>query len=208
LIGGLLVGGTVNATSLTISAATLTTYERTYGSSLTCTLTAVADAHLREDMPATASGADVTLDVQPETGSRRRSLVRFDLAACSPAVPADAITHSASLRLTLAASATQSRTYAVSRATGSWSEATVTWDGQPGVASPTASLEVAAGTAAGSVVEWSVVSDVQDFVSGANMNYGWRISDAAEGAAQLGLLQFRSREAATGLPTLVITYVG
>jgi hypothetical protein len=210
LFGSLLVCVTVAAaSSLPISAARLTTFSRTYGSPTTCTLTADADAYVREDAPATSFGGETTLKVDPNAGQRHRSLVRFDLAACSPAIPADAVVHSALLRLTVVTVVlTGSRTYDLSRVSASWSEATVTWDGQPPVASPTGSVAVAPGTASGSTIQWSVVSDVQDIVTGASANHGWRVNDAAEGVPQSELLQVSSREAATGLPALVITYVG
>lgn len=209
LVGALLLCGSIaTAASLTVSGGRLTTFNRTYGSPTTCTLTAAADAYVREVTPATALGAETTLEVSPQKLARRRSLVRFDLGTCSPAIPADAIVHSASLRLTVVvAILTGSRTYDLSRVSASWSEATVTWNAQPGVASPTTSLVVAAGTSPGSNLEWNVVADVQDFLTGASANHGWRISDAAEGVATAELLQVHSREAATDLPTLVITYV-
>jgi hypothetical protein len=187
----------------------LTTYERSYGPPTTCTLTAASDAYVREDSPATAFGAETTLEVRAQAGARGRSLLRFDLGACSPGIPADAIVRSASLRLTVvSADLTGSRTYDVSPISAAWSDATVTWGGQPGVAGLTASQAIAAGTLAGTNVEWSVVSDVQDFVAGASTHHGWRISDASEGSVLLEAVQFHSRESVTGLPTLVITYVG
>lgn len=210
LVGGSLLSGSIaTAASLTISAAPLTAFARTYGPPTTCTLLAAADAYLGEDTPATAHGTEATLEVSAQTGTRRRGLIRFDLDACSPAIPPDAIVRSASLRLTVdLAVLTGSRTYEISRVGATWSEATVAWDGQPAVAGPTASLAVAAGTLPGSVLEWIVVADVQDFVTGAGANDGWRVSDASEGALQVGQLRLHSREAATGVPTLVITYVG
>jgi hypothetical protein len=204
----LLSGSIASAGSLAISAASLTAFERTYGAPSTCTLSAAADAYVGEDTPATAHGSETTLEVSAQTGTRRRSLIRFDLDACSPAIPPDAIVHTASLQLTVAAVLLAGRTYRLSRVGASWSEATVTWNVQPTVAGSTATLAVALGTLPGSVVEWSVVADVQDFVTGAAGNYGWRLSDTAEGALQLGQLGLHSREAPTDPPTLVITYVG
>lgn len=196
------------ATSLSISAAMLATFTRTYGTPSTCSLQPVADSHMRNG----AADADTnygtlpTLDVRSNAESASRVLARFDLASCSPAIPADAIVHSANLRLTLFSNANATRTYDLYRTTGSWAETTVTWNNQPAVATvATSSVTVSSGTNAPAVVEWNVLSGVQDFVSTAATNYGWRVNDSAEDADVE--LSFESREAASGQPELVITYV-
>lgn len=196
------------ATSLNISAAPLATFTRSYGSPSTCSLQPVADSHVRN------SGADAdtnygtlaTLDVRADAASAARAFVRFDLSSCSPAIPADAILHGANLRLTLFSNATATRTYDLHRSTGDWDEATVTWNNQPTVAAgATSSVTVSSGTTAPAVVEWNVQADVQDFVTGAATNDGWRLKDSAEDTTVE--LIFQSGEATSGEPELVITYV-
>lgn len=203
-----LLGSTVAiAASLTVSTARLATFIRIYGAPATCTLEPVADAHVREDTPLTNYGAELAGEVQSGANAARRFLVRFDLAACSPAIPTDAMVHSATLRLTLAAEAVDARAYQVHRLTGPWSEATVDWSSQPGAgASPASSLDVSAGTPASTVLEWSVAANVQAFVTGTS-NDGWRISDSAEATTSSGI-QLHAREAASSRPQLVITYGG
>lgn len=199
---------TAIATSLTISTAQLAAFTRSYGTPSTCSLQPAADSHVR------SGGADAdtnygtltTLDVRADPASAARTLVRFDLSSCSPAISVDAIVHSANLRLTLFSSATETRTYDLYRSTGTWGETAVTWNNQPTVsAGATSSVTVASGTNAPAVVEWNVTADVQDFVSGAVTNDGWRLNDSAEDA--IVELIFESREAPSGQPELVITYV-
>lgn len=203
----LLVSTAAIATSLTISAARLTTFTRTYGTPSTCSLQPTSDSHVRAaDADAdTNYGTLPTLEVRADTSSIARALVRFDLSSCSPAIPADALVHSATLRLTLFSNATATRTYDLVRSIEPWSETTVTWNSQPTVASgTTSSVSLSSGTNAPSVVEWSVVADVQDLVSGAAPNYGWMLKDSAEDAAVE--IVFHAREAASNSPELVIVY--
>ena len=195
------------ATSLTISAAPLATFTRAYGTATTCSLLPVADSHVRNGGADadTNYGTLATLDVRADAASAARALVRFDLSSCSPAIPADAIVHSANLRLTLFSNATATRTYDLHRSTGAWDQATVTWNSQPTVAAAaTSSVSVSSGTGAPAVVEWSVLADVQNFVGGAAPNNGWRLSDNVEDTTVE--LIFQSGEATSGQPELVITY--
>ncbi|MGH2489689.1 MAG: DNRLRE domain-containing protein, partial [Candidatus Limnocylindria bacterium] len=101
----------------------------------------------------------------------------------------------------------ESRTIDLWRVAVAWTETGVTWNTQPAVAgSVSASTSVTAGQTAGTVITWTSTSDVQAFVTGAASNLGFRLSDSAEGVG-VALLSFRSREAASGQPQLVITYV-
>ena len=196
------------ATSLSVSAAPLATFTRAYGTPSTCSLQPVADSHVRNGGADadTNYGTLATLDVRADAASASRTLVRFDLSSCSPAIPADAIVHDATVRLTLFANATATRTYDLHRSTGAWDEASVTWNNQPTVAAgATSSVTVSSGTTAPALVEWNVLADVQDFVSGAATNDGWRLNDSAEDTTVE--LVFQSAEATSGQPQLVITYV-
>lgn len=194
------------AASLAVSSARLATFTRIHGGPITCSLEPSADAHVAEDSPLTNYGAGLVVEVQANSGATRRALLRFDLALCSPAIPADAIVHSASLRMTLTADAVDTRTYDLHRVTTTWNEVTVDWNNQPGIdASQVSSIGVSAGTPAATLLEWNVVANVQDFVSGGASNDGWRIGDSSEATASSGL-QLHAREAASDRPQLVITY--
>lgn len=195
------------AASLGITSADLTAATRTYGAPVTCMLTAVHDSYVDALLATTNFGTSLVLNVNPSGASTQRALVRFDLTTCSPAIPADAIVQTAHLRLTVASLVLASRTIDLRSVTSAWTEAGVTWNTQPTVAgSASASAGVTAGQTAGTVITWTATSDLQAFVTGAASNLGFRLNDSAEG--DLGaLLSFGSREAASGQPQLVITYV-
>ena len=195
------------AASLSVTSAKLTTFTKTYGSPVTCTLSGVADSYVNQNAPSTNYGTATTLVVGPSPGSRTRTFIRFNMADCSPSIPTSAIVQSGTLKLTLNSAATSTRTWELRTASSSWVETTITWSNQVGVAgSVTASTTVTSGTAAGTVISWNAVSDVQSFATGAATNDGWRISDSAENVMTTGLV-FNSREAASAQPQLVIVYV-
>jgi hypothetical protein len=207
-LASLMSMGPAHAASLAISSADLTAATRSYGAPVTCTLTAVADSYVDAALATTNFGTSSVLNMDPSAVSTERILVSFDLTTCSPAIPADAIVHTAQLELTVESVVLASRTVDLRSVTSGWTEAGVTWNTQPTVAgSVTASTSVTAGQAAGTVVAWSAISDVQAFVTGAASNLGFRLSDSAEGVGLGALLSFNAREAGSGRPQLVITYV-
>jgi len=197
-----------HAAALGISSAYLTAATRTYGAPVTCTLTAVADSYVDRLLATTNFGTSGVLNVNPSAVSTERVFVQFDLTACSPAIPADALVQTAQLRLTTASGVLATRTIDMRSVSASWTEAGVTWNTQPAVAgSVTSSAGVTLGQGAGTVISWTATSDVQSFVTGATTDFGFRLSDGAEGAAVGVVLSFSSREAASGRPQLVVTYV-
>lgn len=200
--------GLASAASLPVTAGPLTVATRTYGAAQTCTLTAVSDSYVNKAAPTTNSGTATSLILNADSTTTERSFVRFNLGSCSPAIPSDALVQSARVQLTVAVLALATRTYELRRATASWVETTVTWNLQPAVAgSPTASTTVNVGTIIGAVVEWTATSDVQAYVTGAATDLGWRVSDTNEGIFLGTPLTFNSREAGSGRPTLVVTYL-
>lgn len=175
----------------------------------TCTLTATEDAYVDETLLGLIGGG-TTLQVRSGLtlallGANKRSFVKFDLTSC--AIPAVADVRSASLRLKLLTAPSASRTHNVTRVTGAWSEGTVTWNLQPGVAgAPTASITT--GAADGATVQADVRTDVASFVAGSATNHGWRLRDASEGSATAREATYASREHATAAdrPQLVVTW--
>lgn len=200
--------GLASAASVPVTTGPLTAVTRTYGSPRTCTLTAVSDSYVNKAAATTNSGTATTLLVNADSTTTERSFVRFDLSSCAPAIPSDALVQTAKVRLTLALVALATRTYDLRRATTSWVESTITWNVQPTVAgTPPATTTVALGTAIGAVVEWTATSDVQAYATGGLTDLGWRVSDASEGILLGTPLTFNSREATSGRPTLVVTYL-
>jgi hypothetical protein len=172
--------------------------------------------------PGCASGTATTTWVRSWSLGAARTFVRFDLSAASPAtIPAGVIVDSAWVRLTVAGTASSSRTYNIQRADTSWSEATVVWAGQPGVTGavntatmPTALLPGAGGGDPQTWVKWRVTADVQGYVSSSFTNHGWRISDAVENNSSAITGRFNTTEATcTGgttckrvMPVLLVDY--
>lgn len=196
------------AAALSIASAYLTGASKAYGAPVTCSLTAVADASVNAALATTNFGTSTQLNVSPNSVATQRAFLRFDLTGCSPTIPADAIVQSATLNLTTASLVLATRTIVLRSVTASWTEAAVTWNTQPGVAaSNTSTAGVTLGQAAGTVVSWTAISDVQSFVAGTATDLGFRLSDSAEGAALGVPLVVNAREAASGRPQLVVTYV-
>ena len=206
-LSAILQVGAASAASITISTGHLTAVTRTYGAQRTCTLTAVADSYANKALAASNFGTGTTLLVNADSTTTERAFARFDLTACSPAIPTDALVQSAKVQLTVSIAALATRSYELRRTTASWVETTITWNLQPAVGSVTASTTVTLGTVVGTVVEWTATGDVQAFVTGAVSNLGWRVGDSSEGIALGTPLTFGSREAATGQPKLVVTYL-
>ena len=201
--------GSALAAGVTLTAGHLTADSHAYGAAVTCTLSAAAaDSYVAKELSGSNFGTQTTLIVSSAGVTTRRVFIGFDLAACSAAIPSTALVTSAKLRLTTATVALGTRTYDATGVTSSWTETGVTWTNQPSAASSvSSSTSVTLGAASGTVVEWSVIGDTQAFVTGSATNSGWRITDSAEGAAVGTLLTFDSREAASGRPQLVVTYV-
>jgi hypothetical protein len=203
----LATAGATLAASIPLTSAALTTFAKVYGSPTTCTLGPAADAYVFQLLASNNFGTATTLDVASTAANAKETFIRFDLASCSPSIPTGAIVQSATLKLTLSSSALSTRTYVLKSASASWTETTLTWSNAPTVsAAATASTSVTLGTAAGTVVQWTVASDVQSFVTAAATNNGWRLADSAEGSG-ISTISFGSREASSGRPQLVITYV-
>jgi hypothetical protein len=196
------------AAALPITPTLLTGASKAYSAPASCTLTAVADASVNSVTPTTNSGTSTQLNVSPNSLATQRAFVRFDLSGCSPSIPADAIVQSATLQLAIASTVLATRTIQLRSVSATWIEAGVTWNNQPAVAgSVTSSSEVTVGQAAGTVVSWTATSNVQSFVTGAATDFGFRLADSAEGAITGVALVLNAREAVSGRPQLVVTYV-
>ena len=89
------------------------------------------------------------------------------------------------------------------RVTSDWDEMSVTWNTQPSyVPQPTTFA-----TVPGSYgwMEWDVTSDVQDFISGNEVDYGWKITDDTYwGAPNIPQTRWRAKESRDTIPYLEI----
>jgi len=223
---GLLVGISLSvgaAASVSLTSQKFTPYR-------TCTLTAtpastavVVDATVAQGSATTNVGSATTITVSSAVAANQRIYLKFNLASCSPAIPASAIVRLATLRLYMTVAPAACRTLDIYPATVAWTEAAITWNNQPfgttinnpATGSRTGTFNV--GTPAGCqnlstgayVTGATVTSDVASFVSGASTNLGWMIRDDTEGSATTRTTTFAAKELGTVAqePQLVITYV-
>lgn len=223
---GLLIGSGVTlgaAASLSLTSQSLTPYRTCVLTATPATTTVVTDAGVRQGVPSTNFGTATSLDVASGTGVNRRTYLRFDLASCSPAIPAAAIVRLATLRLYVTAMPTACRTIDLFPITAAWSETSITWNNQsfgtainnPPSASRTGSFAV--GTPVGCqnpttgtyVSGGTVTSDVASFVAGSRTNFGWMLRDDVEGSATTRTVTFSSKNLGmpSQAPQLVITYL-
>jgi len=179
----------------------------------TATLTPNHDSYVLQNNPDANGGDNQNLIVQSRNGGRnRRVFIRFDLSI----IPVGASVNTATLRLYMHSAPAAARTYRVHRVLNNWIErgtGQITWNNQPSVAGdgdPAQETSSATtGTADGVWVEWDVTVDVQAFVSGVAVNYGWRIADGNESQSWTRYRgQFYSSEYSNGAvrPQLYIDY--
>ena len=212
-----------SAASLSLTSQNFTPYRTCTITATPTTTTAVADTTAQQATPAGNFGALTTLTVSSGVNVNQRIYLRFNLTACSPAIPASATVRLATLRLYMTVVPGACRTLDIFPPTTSWVETTLTWNNQPfgttlnnpPTASRTGTFNV--GTPVGCqnqatgayVVGGTVTSDVTKFVAGTATNFGWMIRDDAEGSATTRTATFSAKELGTVAqePQLVITYV-
>lgn len=159
----------------------------------TQTVMADADSYVDEQQPNNNFGSSTSLRVQSRGGGRnQRALVHFPF----PVAPFCAVT-SATLRLSTG-SGDAGRTLQAYQVATAWTEGTATWATQPlTVGSPSTT------TSAAGWVQFDVTAQTQSLFSG--LNSGFLVKDAAESQNPPRSQQFRSREASSDHPELVIT---
>lgn len=197
--------GVVLAASAAWSATTpVTSQHLTVDAPDVCTLHPDADTYLDETSASSNFGTATDLSVRSLLTANHRTLVRFDLTACS--IPSDATIESAELTLHLTDAPTLSRTHDAHRVTDTWAETSVTWTNQPTRAT-TATASVLTGTTDGVTLEWDVTGDVADFVAGNTTNHGWLVKDTLEGDATGMTATYSAREHTTSeqRPALAVT---
>jgi large repetitive protein len=160
----------------------------------TQTVIATQDSRVHEDLADTNFGGSADLRVRTYWAVDRRTLVSFPL----PAVPANCTLASATLRL-FASSAEGDRTIDAYRAASAWSENTVTWNNRP----------LRTGSAVGSPsssgwIQWDVTAHVAAMYSGSN--FGFILRDRNEASSSAQQQTYRSTEAFTSRPELVVAF--
>lgn len=211
------------AAGLSLTSQTLTPYRTCTITATPATTTAVTDTTARQGSPTSNFGTATTLTVSSGSGVNQRIYLRFDLTACSPAIPSSATVRLATLRLSMTAVPLACRVLDLFPAAAAWGETTLTWNNQPfgttinnpAAGSRTGTFSV--GTPVGCqnqsagvyVTGGTVTSDVARFVAGSATNFGWMIRDDTEGSATTRTATFAAKELGTVAqePQLVITYV-
>lgn len=231
---GLLLVATAIATTLSVAiahAAALTATSQNLTPYRTCTLlatpsttTSVIDASVRQASGTSNFGTQTTNNVASSSGANRRLYLKFDLTACSPAIPSTATVRGATLRnYATAIPSAVCRTVDIFRVTATWAETTITWNNQPfgatinNPASGSATDSFGVGTAAGCgntatgayLTGADVTTDVAAFVAATATNFGWMLRDDVEGSATAYTSTLSAKELATAAqaPELVVTYV-
>jgi hypothetical protein len=225
LVAASLTAGTAMglAASLNLASQALTPYR-------TCTITAtpastttVTDASVRQATATTNFGTVTTNNIASAAAANRRMYLRFDLAACSPAIPTSAIVRLATLRLYVTAVPATCRTVDLFRVAAAWTEAAITWNNQPfgatinNPASGSAGDSFTIGTGAGCqntatsayITGVNPTADVAAFVAGTATNNGWMLRDDVEGAVTIATQTYSAKDLGTlaQAPQLLVTYV-
>jgi hypothetical protein len=224
-LGGVILGLSIahgSAASVSLTSQRLTPYQTCTISATPTTTTSVVDAGVVQASPTSNFGTGTTLTTSSATAANQRIHVRFDLAACNPAIPTTAVVRLATLRLYLTGVPSVCRTLDLFRVTVSWTESGVTWNNQPfGTAlnnpatgsrsgSLTVGTPVGCGNrVAGYVTGATVTSDVAAWVAGSASNFGWMIRDDTEGSATTRAATFSAKDLGTiaQVPQLVVSYV-
>ncbi|MBI5527794.1 MAG: PKD domain-containing protein [Deltaproteobacteria bacterium] len=149
-------------------------------------------------MYAGRDGGDLFVDCSP--ASNLRALVKADLSSVPIGATVDAATFNAYLADSWYDGTTTS--YTVSRLTGAWSEA-VTWNTQPGIDSPEATVGIP--WSYDIWISWSIPVMAQYWASNPTGSHGLAIRHWNEGS-QTSMRQFWTREYSGGHPYFSVTY--
>ena len=140
----------------------------TYAGSNTVTLHPSDDAYIRANQASFNYGSGDTIYISKTTsGYENYGLIRFNLSS----IPSGSVIISAKLRLYAESVSYAVETLYIYRVTESWNEDSVTWDTKPSWDS-TPSANITDITSTG-WYEADVTEDIQAFVDGVYLNYGW-----------------------------------
>jgi parallel beta-helix repeat protein len=130
------------------------------------------DAVVTQEFPDANHGDGPSLRFRTCSGFQRYNFIKFDVSSIQPGITIK----SAVLKFYWYAQSDGNAfgyTASAYRVTDDWDEHNVTWDNQPNYY-PLATNTTTMPGSLGTWVSWDVTSDVQDFVDGAVINYGWR----------------------------------
>lgn len=169
----------------------------------TCTVTGATDTYVNESSKSSSYGSATVLDVNPDSGSRRWSFLKFDLSSCS--LPTTGGADSATLSLYVTNAPILTETLTLTKVTGSWSTS-LTWNSAQSLSYGGTTDSAGSGRSTGTWVDFTVTGDVDDFIKG-GANNGWRLSESGGGyGTTYDLTEFSSSNASSNKPKLVINY--
>lgn len=172
------------------------------------------DAQLDASAPTTNSGAATSLNVAAKgsTGQASRGIVQFDFTA----YPNIAVKQ-ADMNLTISSVGNKTGSYEAHRVTSLWQESVVTWNNRLATtpwttaggdfnATSTAAVTINGSSAVPATYTWGITPDVQSWYGG-TQNFGHVILENPSVGNDVNGVNFNSREAASGTPTLALTYL-
>ncbi|MDZ4299902.1 MAG: DNRLRE domain-containing protein, partial [Candidatus Sungbacteria bacterium] len=152
-------------------------------------ISALEDSYGEQEHPDDTNGTAGDLRVKSQSGGKnKRAFVRFDFP-----FPDGTAIQSAALKMFMDDAPSASRTYAVARTLSPWTEASISWNNQPGTSSPMSASAVT-GITDDQWLAWDVKDDASAFVAGTATNYGWTVFDAMESSATAREGKFSSSE--------------
>lgn len=126
------------------------------------------DSYIQSNFPNQTRGSDVGIYVYISILPLDwRSLISYELSS----IPSDVIITEATARVYCYFKGQQNGNVYFHRVTSDWNESDVTWNNQPTFDSTYSDVQTI--TSAGAWYEWNVTDDIQSFVNGTNINYGW-----------------------------------
>ncbi len=225
ILGGALGGslGRAAAADLNLTSENLTPYRTCTLTATPATTTSIIDSNVRQGSATSNFGTTTTMLVSSSGAANQRVYIRFDLTACTVAIPATATIRLATLRLFATVLPAACRTVDVFKVTATWAETTITWNNQPfgttlnnpPTGSRTDSFDIGTPvgcqnlTANAYILGADVTSDVAAFVAGSATNFGWMLRDDVEASATARSSTYATKNLGTvnRAPQLVITYV-
>lgn len=158
------------------------------------------DSHVTESHPDQTPGSSHLLNTRGLTNWRAYSLIRFDISSLSPRVNIN----SAKLHLYYYQNwdgNPSGHTLNIHKIIEGWNEGSLSWNNQPSHHNSASGFSIVP-SSPGIWMEWDVTSDVQEFIDGSIINYGWKIIDIETNSNDL--IYFYSKEYGSFIPYLEI----
>ena len=166
----------------------------------TATFYPTDDSHVTESHPDQTPGSGHLLNTRGLTNWRAYSLIRFDISSLSPRVNIN----SAKLHLYYYQNwdgNPSGHTLNIHKIIDGWNEGSLSWNNQPSHHNSASGFSIVP-SSPGIWMEWDVTSDVQEFIDGSIINYGWKIIDIETNSNDL--IYFYSKEYGSFIPYLEI----